>query len=95
MAAPADASASSHGHRLVLTASRDAFVRVTELDHSSHPVLYASVLRRGQSLSFGEKKYSLYVSIPSAVDILLDGVYYGPYSDRESPMTFPLESHQP
>ena len=92
---PVAETSSPRGRRLVLTASRDSFVRVTEMDNPTHQVLYASVLRRGQTLTFGQKRYSLYVGIPSAVDIVLDGVYYGPYSNRESPQTFPLESHQP
>jgi hypothetical protein len=93
-AAP-ESSSNPRGKRLILTASSDSFVRVTALDSASHEVLYDSVLRKGQSLSFGGKRYSLYVSVPSAVDIVLDGVYYGPHSDRQSPETFPIESHLP
>jgi hypothetical protein len=58
-------------------------------------VLYASVLRAGQSLAFGGRKFSVNVSVPSAVDIALDGVNYGPHSEGNSPETFTIESHQP
>jgi cytoskeletal protein RodZ len=81
--------------RLVLTASRDSFVRVTSLDGGRDGVLFASVLRQGQSLAFDGHKFSVNVGVPSAVDIMLDGVNYGPHSDGESPETFTLESHQP
>jgi cytoskeleton protein RodZ len=89
------ANSSSSTKRLVLTASRDSFIRVTSLDGGRDRVLYASVLRHGQSLSFNGHKFSVDVSIPSAVDIMLDGVNYGPHSDGQSPETFTLESHQP
>ncbi len=79
--------------QLVLTASRDSFIRVTSLD-GSQSVLYASVLRAGQSLAFGGHKFSVNVGVPSAVDIGLVGVNYGPHSDRDSPETFTLESHE-
>jgi cytoskeleton protein RodZ len=82
--------------RLILTASRDSFIRVTSLDAAQgNEILYASVLRAGQSLAFGGHKFSVNVGIPSAVDIALDGVNYGPHSDGNSPETFTLESHQP
>jgi hypothetical protein len=82
--------------RLVLTASRDSFIRVTALDApQGQAVLYASVLRAGQSLAFGGHKFSVDVSVPSAVDIALDGVNYGPHSEGSSPETFTIESHQP
>jgi hypothetical protein len=32
---------------------------------------------------------------PSAVDIALDGVNYGPHSDNSAPDTFTVESHVP
>ncbi len=92
----APAPAPSANKNLVLTASRDSFVRVTSIDGAQgKEVLYASVLRAGQSLAFGGRKFSVNVGIPSAIDIALDGVNYGPHSDRESPETFTLESHQP
>ncbi len=82
--------------RLVLTASRDSFIRVTALDAPrGQAVLYASVLRAGQSLAFGGHKFSVDVGVPSAVDIALDGVNYGPHSEGSSPETFTIESHQP
>jgi cytoskeletal protein RodZ len=82
--------------RLVLTASRDSFIRVTDLDKATgNEVLYASVLRAGQSLAFGGRKFSVNVGVPSAVDIALDGVNYGPHSEGNSPETFTIESHQP
>ena len=90
---PVDARAPK---RLVLTASRDSFIRVTSLDQpSSNEVLYASVLRGGQSLEFDGRKFSVNVGVPSAVDIMLDGVNYGPHSDGNSPETFTIQSHQP
>jgi cytoskeleton protein RodZ len=90
------ASSTASGKRLVLTASRDSFVRVTAVHGSQgNEVLYASVLRQGQSLSFDGHKFSVNVGVPSAVDIMLDGVNYGPHSDGNSPETFTLESHQP
>jgi cytoskeleton protein RodZ len=82
--------------RLVLTASRDSFVRVTSLDSSDNDKpLYARVLKSGQSVGFAGKKFSINVGIPSAIDITLDGVNYGPHSDQEAPETFSVESHQP
>ena len=82
--------------QLVLTASRDSFIRVTEVgDPQNQPVLYASVLRAGQSVALSGRKFSLNVGIPSAVDIALDGVNYGPHSENNSPETFTIESHQP
>jgi cytoskeleton protein RodZ len=82
--------------QLVLTASRDSFIRVTEVnDPQNQPVLYASVLRAGQSVALSGRKFSVNVGIPSAVDIALDGVNYGPHSEGNSPETFTIESHQP
>jgi cytoskeleton protein RodZ len=82
--------------QLVLTASRDSFIRVTEVNNpQSQPVLYASVLRAGQSVALSGRKFSVNVGIPSAVDIALDGVNYGPHSEGNSPETFTIESHQP
>jgi cytoskeletal protein RodZ len=82
--------------QLVLTASRDSFIRVTELDDpQNQPILYASVLRAGQSVALSGRKFSVNVGIPSAVDIALDGVNYGPHSEGTSPETFTIESHQP
>ena len=90
------ASTPPPGKRLVLTASRDSFIRVTSLDGGgSNGVLYAKVLHQGQSLSFNGHKFSVDVGVPSAVDIMLDGVNYGPHSDSGSPETFTLESHEP
>jgi cytoskeleton protein RodZ len=82
--------------RLVLTATQDSFVQVTALDAtpSSKP-LYASVLRSGQSVGFDGRKFSINVAVPSAVDIRLDGVNYGPHSDGDKPETFNVESHLP
>ena len=82
--------------QLVLTASRDSFVRVTAEDVAgTEKVLYASVIHTGQSVGFEGRKFSINVAIPAAVDITLDGVNYGPHSDREAPETFTVESHQP
>jgi cytoskeleton protein RodZ len=82
--------------RLVLTASQDSFVRVTSQDSSdADKPLYASVLHSGQSIGFDGRKFSINVGVPSAVDIKLDGVNYGPHSDQESPETFTVESHLP
>jgi cytoskeleton protein RodZ len=82
--------------QLVLTASRDSFIRVTEVDNpQNESVLYASVLRAGQSVALSGRKFSVNVGIPSAVDIALDGVNYGPHSEGNSPETFTIESHQP
>ncbi|HEV3270709.1 MAG TPA: RodZ domain-containing protein [Candidatus Methylacidiphilales bacterium] len=94
-AAPAAADANS-GKRLVLTASQDSFVRVTDLD-SPDPdkPLYAAVLHSGQSIGFDGRKFSINVGIPSAVDVKLDGVNYGPHSDQEAPETFVVESRLP
>jgi cytoskeletal protein RodZ len=87
---------SSVQKRLVLTASRDSFVRVTSEDGpGAEKVLYASVIHTGQSVGFDGHKFSINVGIPAAVDITLDGVNYGPHSDQETPETFPVESHQP
>jgi cytoskeleton protein RodZ len=94
-AATAD-SATSSDKRLVLTASQDSFVRVTDLDApEADKPLYAAVLHSGQSVGFDGHKFSINVGIPSAVDIKLDGVNYGPHSDQEAPETFTVQSHQP
>ena len=87
---------SSAEKRLVLTASRDSFVRVTSEDVAgTEKVLYAGVIHTGQAVGFDGRKFSINVGIPSAVDITLDGVNYGPHSDQEAPETFTVESHQP
>lgn len=87
---------SSAEKRLVLTASRDSFVRVASQDGTgAEAVLYASVLHTGESVGFDGHKFSINVGIPAAVDITLDGVNYGPHSDQEAPETFTVESHQP
>jgi cytoskeletal protein RodZ len=79
---------------LVLTASRDSFVRVTALDTAGgdKPV-YAAVLHGGQSVGFNGHKFSVTVDNPSAVDIKLDSVNYGPHSDGSEPETFTVVSH--
>lgn len=93
--APAATSPSS-GKRLILTATRDSFVRVTAVEAPDlEQVRYASVLRAGQSISFDDRKFSINVGVPAAVNISLDGVNYGPHSDQEAPETFTVESHQP
>jgi len=92
--APDPTADSDAGKRLILTASQDSFVRVTSLDTpDSDKPLYASVLHSGQSVGFDGHKFSINVGIPSAVDIKLDGVNYGPHSDQEAPETFTVESH--
>jgi hypothetical protein len=79
---------------LVLTASRDSFVRVTMLDAGSgDKQVYADVLHSGQSVAFDGHKFSVTVNNPSAVDIKLDGVNYGPHDDGTDPETFPIVSH--
>ena len=95
--APAATAASTDSDkRLVLTASQDSFVRVTNLDTpDGDKPLYAAVLHSGQSIGFDGKKFSINVGIPSAVDIRLDGVNYGPHSDQDAPETFTVQSHQP
>jgi hypothetical protein len=45
--------------------------------------------------AFDGRKFSINVGIPSAVDIKLDGVNYGPHSDQAAPETFTVESHLP
>jgi hypothetical protein len=93
-AAPPAAAASDK--RLVLTASQDSFVRVTNLDGpEADKALFASVLHSGQSIGFDGRKFSISVGIPSAVDIKLDGVNYGPHSDQAAPETFTIQSHLP
>jgi cytoskeletal protein RodZ len=79
---------------LVLTASQDSYVRVTNLDagDSDKPV-YAAVLKSGRSIAFSGHKFSINVGIPAAVDIKLDGVNYGPHDDGEAPETFTVQSH--
>jgi cytoskeleton protein RodZ len=89
-------AASSAGKRLILRASRDSYIRVVSLDNpNGQQVRYSSVLRQGQSISFNDRKYSINVGVPSAVDISLDGINYGPHSDHSEPDTFTVESHQP
>jgi cytoskeleton protein RodZ len=98
-AAPAASTSSSgkfRGQRLVLTASHDSFVRVIALDGSNGgQVRYASTLRSGESISFNDRRYSINVADPSAVDIALDGINYGPHSENSAPDTFTVESHTP
>lgn len=90
------AAATTSGKRLILTASRDSFVRVTALDAPDvERGLYNGMLHGGQSVTFDGRKFSINVAIPAAVDISLDGVNYGPHSDQEAPETFTVESHQP
>ncbi len=82
--------------RLVLTASQDSFVSVIDRDSSdSSKPIYASVLHSGQSVGFDGRKFTINVGVPSAVDIKLDGVNYGPHSDHAAPETFNVESHLP
>jgi cytoskeletal protein RodZ len=82
--------------RLVLTASQDSFVRVTNLDApDADKPLYAGVLHGGDSVGFDGHKFSINVGVPSAVGIKLDGVNYGPHSDQAAPETFTVQSHQP
>jgi cytoskeletal protein RodZ len=78
---------------LVLTASQDSFVRVTMLDANPPGKVYADVLRSGQSVAFNGHKFSVTVNNPSAVDIKLDGVNYGPHDDGTDPETFTVVSH--
>jgi cytoskeletal protein RodZ len=79
---------------LVLTASRDAFVRVTMLDTGNGgKQVYAEVLHSGQSVAFNGHKFSVNVDNPSAVEIKLDGVNYGPHDDGTDPETFTVISH--
>ena len=94
--APSAAATPSTDQRLVLTASQDSFVRVTALDDpDSGKSLYSDVLRSGQSVGFAGHRFSVHVGVPSAVDIKLDGVNYGPHSDHSAPETFNVESHLP
>jgi hypothetical protein len=53
------------------------------------------VLHGGQSVGFDGRKFSINVGVPSAVDIKLDDVNYGPHSDKQTPETFTVQSHQP
>jgi cytoskeleton protein RodZ len=93
---PAPAVVNDTDKRLVLTASQDSFVRVTNIDQpDAAKPLYASVLHSGQSVGFDGKKFSINVGVPSAVDIKLDGVNYGPHSDQAQPETFTVQSHLP
>ena len=94
-AAPA-AKAVHAGKHLTLTASHDSYIRVVSLDDpNGEHVLFSSVLRSGHSISFPDRKYSINVGLPYAVDIALDGINYGPHSDHSAPDTFTVESHQP
>jgi len=94
-----DATASTSADpnkRLVLTASQDSFVRVTNLDSpDADKPMYAAVLHSGESIGFNGRKFSINVGIPAAVGIKLDGVNYGPHSDQQAPETFTVESHLP
>jgi hypothetical protein len=82
--------------KLVLTASRDSFVQVSYHDGpDTDKPIYAAVLHGGQSVAFDGRRFSINVGVPSAVDIKLDGVNYGPHSEATQPETFTVESHQP
>jgi len=89
-----EVTGSDDGKPLVLTASQDSYVKVTNLDSgdTDKPV-YAAVLHSGQSIAFSGHRFSINVGIPAAVDIKLDGVNYGPHSDGEAPETFTVQSH--
>jgi cytoskeletal protein RodZ len=88
------AQSDGNGRPLVLTASHDSFVRVTALDTADgDKAVYSAVLHSGQSVAFSGHKFSVNVDNPSAVDIKLDGVNYGPHSDRSVPETFTVVSH--
>jgi cytoskeleton protein RodZ len=90
------AAPDSHARGLVLAASKDSFVRVVALDSpQGNQVLYASVLRGGQSLSFTGRKFSVDVGVPSAMDVTFDGVNYDSHGDGNTPETLTLESHLP
>ena len=79
---------------LVLTASQDSYVKVTDLDSgATDKPVYSAVLHSGQSIAFSGHRFSINVGIPAAVDIKLDGVNYGPHSDGEAPETFTVQSH--
>ncbi len=96
--APSAASPSltAGNKRLVLTATQDSFLRVTALDApDAEKPLYAAMLHGGQSVGFDGHKFSINVGVPSAVNVRLDGVNYGPHSDQDAPETFTIESHQP
>ncbi len=91
---PPVSDAANPNKPLVLTASRDSFVRVTMLDAGPDgKQVYANVLHSGQSVAFDGHKFSVNVGIPSAVDIKLDGVNYGPHDDGKDPETFTVISH--
>jgi cytoskeleton protein RodZ len=90
---PSNASTTPGGKPLVLTASRDSFVRVTTLDTGNGKQVYSDVLHSGQSVAFNGHKFSVNVDNPSAVDIRLDGVNYGPHDDGTDPETFTVVSH--
>jgi hypothetical protein len=53
------------------------------------------VLHSGESVGFDGHKFAINVGVPSAVDIKLDGVNYGPHSDQDEPETFTVQSHLP
>jgi hypothetical protein len=92
--APQTLVAANTEQPLILTASQDSFVRVTDLDSpDGDKPLYAAVLHGGESVAFSGHKFSINVGVPSAVDIKLDGVNYGPHSDNASPETFTVQSH--
>ncbi len=91
---PPTTTTTDSGKPLVLTASQDSFVRVTNLDSpDAEKPLYAAVLHGGESVGFDGHKFSINVGIPSAVEIKLDGVNYGPHSDQDVPETFTVQSH--
>jgi hypothetical protein len=90
----ANADEDSSNKPLILTASQDSFVRVTLLDSTdTDKPVFASVLHSGESKAFSGHKFSINVGVPSAVDIKLDGVNYGPHSDGSTPETFTVQSH--
>jgi len=93
-AAPQTPAAANADQPLILTASQDSFVRVTDLDSpDGDKPLYAAVLHSGETVAFSGHRFSINVGVPSAVDIKLDGVNYGPHSDNTTPETFTVQSH--
>jgi len=85
------ATAVSTSHQLTLqTSKKSSWVRVTVVDDGHEKQVFEGVIDSGQSKNFDGQKFNLKIATPSVVDVILDGVNYGPYSDGDSPETFTL-----
>jgi cytoskeleton protein RodZ len=84
-------NAVSTNHQLTLqTSKKSSWVRVNLVEDGHEKPVFEGVIDSGQSKSFEGQKFNLKIATPAVVDVILDGVNYGPYSDGDSPESFTL-----